>query len=147
MNWQQLLEDRRVERHATSVEELTALRAVVERNLKDARVEAVSLDTRFGCAYEAALILATAATYGGYRVKGLGHHRTTFEALPLALPGRQSTEDARYFDRCRRLRNKFSYDAAGVVDAREVEELLVRVEQFQERVRRAVEARFRGAWS
>jgi len=130
------------------VHELAALRAVVERNLADARVEAVSLDTRFGCAYEAALILSTAAiACAGYRVKGLGHHRTTFEALPLALPGKKTAEDASYFDRCRRLRNRFSYDAVGVVDAREVNELLVRVEQFRERVRRGVEARFRGAWS
>jgi len=148
MSWKELLDDGRAERHTTSAEELTALRAVVDRNLADARVEAISPDTRFGCAYEAALILATAAlACSGYRVKGLGHHRTMFEALPLALPGKESAEDAHYFDRCRRLRNEFSYQAAGVVDVREVEELLARVGRFQERVRRSVESRFRGAWS
>lgn len=108
MNWKQLLDDGRAERQATSAEALGALRAVVERNLKDARVDAVSPDTRFGCGYE---------------------------------------EDARYFDRCRRLRNEFSYEAAGVVDEREVAELLGRVARLQERVRDAVESRFRGAWS
>ena len=147
MIWKQLLDEGRAERHATSVEELAALRAVVERNLADARVEAISPDTRFGCAYEAALILATAAiACSGYRVKGPGHHRTTFEALPFALPGKESTGDAHYFDRCRRLRNEFSYETAGVVDAKEVEELLVRVVQFQGRVRQAVGRRFPGAW-
>ena len=147
MGWKKLLDDGRAEQRTTSAEELMALRAVVERNLADARVDVISPDTRFGCAYEAALILATVAiACSGYRVKGLGHHRTIFEALPFALPGKESVEDARYFDRCRRIRNEFSYEAAGVVDVREVEELLARVERFEERVKRAVESRFRGTW-
>src|SRR5882672_1064520 len=105
MSWKRLLDDGRAERQATSAEALGALRSVVERNLEDARAETISPDTRFGCAYEAALILASVAiACAGYRVKGLGHHSTIFEALPLALPGQESTEDARYFDRCRRLR-------------------------------------------
>lgn len=121
---------------------------MVERNLADAAVEAISHDTRFGCAYEAALIVATAAiACSGYRVKGQGHHRTTFEALPWALPGGESVDDARYFDRCRRLRNEFSYEAAGVVDEREVIELLVRVEVFHGRVKGFLEASFPRVWS
>jgi hypothetical protein len=55
MSWKNLLEQGRAERHATSSEELAALRAVIERNLADARVEVISADTRFGCAYEAAI--------------------------------------------------------------------------------------------
>ena len=66
-----------------------ALRAVVERNLADASVEAISPDTRFGCAYE----------------------------------------------------------AAGIVDAREVDELLARVGEFRARVKRSLETRFPGVWS
>lgn len=147
MSWTKLLEQGRAERHKTSAEELAALRAVIERNLTDARVEAISPDTRFGCAYEAALIVATAAiACSGHRVKGLGHHRTTFEALPLALPGKESVDDARYFDRCRRLRNEFSYAAAGVVDEREVHELLARVELLQGRVKRFLEGTFPRVW-
>ena len=121
---------------------------MVKRNLADAKVEAISPDTRFGCAYEAALILATAAiACSGHRVKGLGHHRTTFEAIPLALPGEESVEDSRYFDRCRWLRNEFSYEAAGVVEEREVEELLARVAQFQLRVKVFLEAAYPQVWS
>ena len=147
MSWKILLAEGRVEKHATTVEELAALRAVIERNLADARVEAISSDTRFGCAYEAALIVTTAAiACSGYRVKGPGHHRTTFEALPLALPGRESVEDARYLDRCRRLRNELSYLAAGVVDAREVAELLTRAAGLHARVADLVRRRFPGPW-
>lgn len=148
MGWQELLDEGRAERHTTSAQELMALQAMVQRNLADARVDVISPDTRFGCAYEAALTLATAAiACSGYRVKGPGHHRSTFEVLPLALPGKESAEDAPYFDRCRRLRNQLSHEAAGVVDVREVGELLARVERFQGRVRRAVESQFRGGWS
>ena len=148
MSWKKLLAEDRVEKHESSAEELKALRAVVERNLADARVEAVSSDTRFGCAYEAALIVTTAAiACSGYRVKGLGHHRTTFEALPIALPGVESTEDARYFDRCRRLRNELSYLAAGIVEEREVAELLTRVDALRTRVSALVEQHLPKVWN
>ena len=147
MSWARLLEESRVERHRSSREEQVALRAVVERNLADARVEAISADTRFGCAYEAALILANAAiAAAGYRTKGLGHHRTVFEALPLAVPGAASKHDAQYFDRCRRLRNESSYEAAGVVGIRDLEELIARVLQFEERIAAHLERHFPGAW-
>ena len=73
MSWKRLLDERLAERHRTSKEELHGLRAVVERNLKDARVEAVSADNRFGAAYEAALTLATMAiAASGDRIKAPG---------------------------------------------------------------------------
>ena len=76
MTWQRWLDERLAERHRTSPEELQSLRGIVERNLRDARVEAVSPDNRFGSAYEAALALATmVVAASGYRNKGPGHHR------------------------------------------------------------------------
>lgn len=135
MTWQQLLKEGRVERHRTSKEELDGLRAVVGRNLADADVAAISADTRFACAYEAALALATMAiAHAGYRVKGPGHHMTTFLALALTLDEKENAEDPRYFDACRRLRNELSYEAADVVNERDVEELIRRVKGFQTRV-------------
>ena len=50
MTWARLLAESRVDRHTTSPEEQASYRAVVERNLADAAVEAISADTRFGCA-------------------------------------------------------------------------------------------------
>ena len=135
MSWQELLGKRLAERHRTSKEELNALRAVAERNLRDARVQAVSADSRFAAAYEAALTLATMAiATAGYRIKGPGHHRTIFEVLHIAMPGPQTAVDARYFDRCRRLRNRLSYEQADVVTERDVEELLTRVTAFGDQV-------------
>lgn len=116
--------------------ELEGLGAVARRNLADAAVRAdvISADTRFACAYEAALALATMAiAAAGYRVKGPSH-LTTFQAVRLAMPGDENTADSTYFDACRRLRNKLSYEAAEIVAERDVEELLRRVTAFRDRV-------------
>ena len=58
VTWKDLLEGRRVKCHRTSREELRDLRAVVERDLKDAAIEALSSDRRFATAYNAVLQLA-----------------------------------------------------------------------------------------
>lgn len=47
MSWQQLLTAHRVQRHTTSRNELDGLRAVVERDLNDAKVPGLSADRQF----------------------------------------------------------------------------------------------------
>jgi hypothetical protein len=69
----------------------------------------------------------------GYRVIGQGHHLTTFEAIELAM-GSSIAPLASYFDTCRRKRNMLDYDLANVVTETEVNELLEKVEQFQQLV-------------
>lgn len=125
MSWKRLLEAERVVRHKSSKKELDGLRAAVERNLKDAALEGLSADNRFGVAYEAALLIAKMAVHAaGYRVRAaLGAHRTAFEALALVL-GREHRDRADYFELCRRKRNDLSYEAAGVVTQREADEIL-----------------------
>jgi hypothetical protein len=61
MIWRELLKEGLAERHRTSPQELDGLRGVVRRNLSDAGVPSISADTRFACAYEAALTLAMMA--------------------------------------------------------------------------------------
>src|SRR5215467_2467929 len=86
MSWQALLANGRVKRHTTSRQEIEDLRAVVERDLQDANVQEISADRRFATAYNAVLQLAKMViACSGYRVSGLGHHQTTFEALELAM--------------------------------------------------------------
>ena len=48
-----------LKRHTTSIEEIAELLAVVDRDLRDASVDEISLDWRFGIAYNAALKLCT----------------------------------------------------------------------------------------
>ena len=61
MTWHDLLRTRRIQRHRTSKQELDALRAVVERDLKGASVPELSEDRRFATAYNGVLQLATMA--------------------------------------------------------------------------------------
>ena len=102
VTWQRLLTEQRVKRHTTGPQELDDLRGVVERDLKDAALEGLSADRRFGTAYNAVLQLAKMAiACAGYRVAGIAHHQTAFEALELAM-GSSVSDLAAYFDICRR---------------------------------------------
>src|SRR5690606_14006721 len=104
-NWKDLLKSRRLKRHVTSPEEIRDLRAVVDRDLRDARIEGLSADRRFATAYNAVLQLARMAlACSGYRVGGVGSHETAIEAIEIAL-GPSAADHAAYFDLCRRKRN------------------------------------------
>ena len=131
MTWKRLAADDRVEPHVTTKQELDDLRGAVGRNLQDAALHGLSVDNKFGLAYEAVLLLAKMAiACAGYRTKGRGGHHTTFVALKLAMgPGVSKMAD--YFDRCRRKRNDLSYDSAGIVSATEAEELMKQSKAFR----------------
>ena len=121
--------------HRTSRREIADLLAVVDRDLRDAGVAALSLDRRFAIAYSAVLGLATVVlAASGYRaVAQRGHHAVTLQALP-ELMGEDVRELAVYFDSCRVLRNAADYDRAGGVSASDVEELAQEAVAFRRRV-------------
>src|SRR5262249_4448086 len=142
MSWQQLLTAHRVQRHRTNRQELDGLRAVLERDLSDTRVPGLSTDRQFATAYNAVLQLARMAiACAGYRVVGQGHHRTTFEALELAM-GRSIAPLASYFETCRRKRNMLDYDMANVVTETELGELLEKAGQFRQLVEQWIAHRY-----
>lgn len=124
MTWQELLDARQIRPHQTTAEELFDLRAIVERDLADARITGISPDRRFATAYNAVLQLTKMVlACAGYMVVGLGHHQTTDAALrPTSV-----SFDA-YFDGCRKKRNRVEYDTANVATAGEVDELIARAE-------------------
>jgi hypothetical protein len=82
MNWQQLLAERKVQSHTTSKQEIDGLRVLIQRDLTDAALPALSTDRRFATAYNAALQTAKIViACAGYRVASTpGHHRLHFEA-------------------------------------------------------------------
>jgi hypothetical protein len=126
-------------REPVSPAEISNLRAIVRRDLQDARGE-VSPDWRFGIAYNAALKLcAILLRAEGYRpAHGLQHYRT-IQAMPLIL-GSHRTNDATYLDACRVKRNEVEYDYVGGASDRDADELI----EFAADLREDVEGWLRG---
>ena len=124
MSWPALLADGRVRTHTTSKRELDDLRDVIARDIADASIAALSADRRFATAYNAALQTSKMIiACSGYRVTGIGHHQTTFEAAEIAL-GPSSAAAFAYFDACRRKRNTVDYDRAAVASDTEATDIL-----------------------
>ncbi|GAB4262415.1 MAG: hypothetical protein Kow00122_18860 [Thermoleophilia bacterium] len=121
---QQLLRDGRLRRQATSASEIADLLKIVERDLADARIQALSADRRFATAYNATLQLATVVLRAeGLRTRGSGHHHTTIRALPLVL-GESVGGTADYLDACRSRRNTLDYHGIGIATEADVAELI-----------------------
>jgi hypothetical protein len=134
MTWDELLASRHLQRHKARRTEIDALRALVARDLRDAELAGLSHDRRFAIAYNAAYLLATIVlACAGYRARHGAHHRTTFQALPLAM-GSQTAELASYLQTCRRKRNKVNYDLASEASEVEARELLQRTLRFRDEV-------------
>jgi len=132
----ELLASRRIQRHATSRNEITGLRKLVARDLKDASVSGLSADRIFATAYNAVLQLSKIAlACAGYRVSANqpGHHQATFEVARLVLgPPAQPLTD--YFETCRRKRNVIDYDMSEVATESQADELLEKASEYQELV-------------
>ena len=100
--------------HPTSADEIRELLAVVERDLADSSVAALSPEWRLSIAYNAALQTSTAAlAAAGYRAARDSHHFRVIESLALTLGA-----DAKLvatFDAYRKKRNLSGYDRVGMV--------------------------------
>lgn len=134
MSLKRLLSSGKLRRQKSSAKEIADLFALVDRDLNDASIKRLSPDRRFATAYNAVLQLSTIVLRAkGYRTAGLGHHSTTFEALPLVL-GKDFKERADYFDACRSKRNTTDYGRVGDVSESEADELLREARQFKKEV-------------
>lgn len=130
MPYDRLLRSGRIRSYRTNQQEIAGLFQVVERDLADASITALSADRRFATAYNAALQAATAVMYSeGYRAHSLGHHSTAFEFLREAM-GAEIVSLAEYFDDCRRKRNRADYVGAGSISLTETEDLLREARAF-----------------
>lgn len=106
---------------ASSRDEIRSLLTIVDRDLKDANVAALSEDRRFEAAFSAARTSANIALRAsGYRTAvQAGHHIKTIESLELTIKA-----DARLIQRMKTLskkRNATSYDSAGNVSEQELQ--------------------------
>ncbi len=132
MNLKDLLSQGRLRQHKTSKKEIENLLALVRRDIKDTKVEGLSTDRKFACAYNAVLQLATILLYcKGYKPEGVGHHFTVFQTMKIIMGNNYYTL-ADYFDSCRSKRNITDYDYAGTISDLEAEELIGEAERFLE---------------
>lgn len=135
MSLEQWLSEGKLKPHQTTRQEVAQLLEAVERNIRDASIEALSADNRFTIAYQAALQLATIVLYAsGYRPSAsMGHHYITIQSLRFTM-GSQAKARVHYLDNCRKMRNASEYERAGVVSVSGVTELLEELESFHQDV-------------
>ncbi|MEO0108449.1 MAG: HEPN domain-containing protein [candidate division WOR-3 bacterium] len=121
--------------HEPSATEMGDLLRVVERDLADARVTALSSDTRLKLAYNAALQSAVAALAAcGYRAVRESYHLRTIRSLALTI-GAEPALVSR-LDRFRRLRHTGDYERAGMTSEEDANSALETAEEIAARVRR-----------
>ena len=88
MSLQNLLKIGQLKTHPADAGEIQRLLAAAARNLADARVTAISPETRFDAAYKAVMQAALAALMAhGYRpdTNRPGHHATLVQGLTLTI--------------------------------------------------------------
>lgn len=110
--------------------EIQRLLEIAERDLAQAQLPSLHLDTRFALAYNAGLQLATAVLrLHGIRVRSAAFHRQTFVELRTQLPvDKQNLAD--FLDRARRKRNTAAYEQVNVVSEAEVNDLISQIQAF-----------------
>lgn len=109
--------------HQPSSIEIRDLFALIERDLADAALPALSPDWRLGIAYNAALQAATAALAAcGYRASRESHHYRVLQSLRFTIQA--SPALVARFDLFRKKRNRGGYERAGAVSDQEAAEML-----------------------
>jgi uncharacterized protein (UPF0332 family) len=118
----------------SSPEEIRDLFGIVTRNLRDAKVDAISDDLRFQAAFGAALTAANAALRAsGYRTRvQAGHHQKIVESLEFTVKA-----DPKLIQKLQvfsRKRNATNYDAAGNVSRQDLEQAIQVANELQRNV-------------
>jgi hypothetical protein len=119
--------------HQPTRDEVRALLAVADRDLRDSDVAGLSADTQLGLAYNAALQVATAAlAASGYRAARESKHLRTIESLAFTI--QLDRTDVRKFDAFRRKRNVSDYERAGATSDGEAVEMKAFARELRKRV-------------
>ncbi|TLM67190.1 MAG: DNA-binding protein [Deltaproteobacteria bacterium] len=128
MTLENLLKIGQLKSHVTDRSEVQPLLEAARRNLADADVAAISLETRFDAAYKAIMQLALVALLAhGYRADSRGHHQIMLQSLPLTIG--LSKDRMIVLDAMRRKRNAADY-LGSYVDQGSVEVCMVQATEL-----------------
>lgn len=131
-----LVRNGHLKREAPSAAELDGLVRSGEARLTDAANEALSLESRFDLAYNAAHALAQAALRRlGYRSE---NRFAVFQALPHSLG--VAPEVWRMLTKCHTMRNQAEYEGISDVNARLVTDLVAAATVVREALRKAMKS-------
>ena len=135
MSLEQWRQNAWLQRSDVGLPEIQQLFAVVDRELADASVEALSDEGRFEHAYDAALQLCVLPLRSlGYRVpKGESLHKRAIDSLRYTL-GESHAETSDCLERYSRTRGRIVYEQIGVVNRQDVEDLLSMARQLRAEV-------------
>jgi len=114
--------------------EIRDLLLIVERDLADAELDALSPDWKLNIAYNAALQSATAALAAcGYRAARESHHYRVIQSLAFTI-GAPGSMVAR-LDLFRKKRNLGGYERAGAISEQEAREMIELAQEIDANVR------------
>lgn len=111
MSLENLLKTKQLQPHNPTREAVQRLLQAAARNIVDARIEEVSVDTRFDAAYKAIMQCAMVALWANrYRTSTSqpGHHQTAIQTLPKTIGLEQGTVIV--LDALRKQRNVSDYE-------------------------------------
>lgn len=121
--------------HQTTQEEIRDLFAIVERDLEDSRLEALSPDWKLNIAYNAALQAGTAALAAcGFRAAREAHHYRVIQSLAHTI-GAPRSLIAR-LDLFRKKRNLGGYERPGTISEQDAREMIVLAQEIHEEAHR-----------
>jgi hypothetical protein len=121
--------------HQTTAAEVRDLFAVIERDLADSDLTALSLDWRLNIAYNAALQAATAALAAcGYRAAREAHHYRVIQSLAYTIGSPKALISR--LDLFRKKRNLGGYERAGAISEQEAKEMIALAQELDAEVRR-----------
>lgn len=124
-----------IKEHVVAADEIKRLLAAAERNLRDAKVDGISDETRFDAAYKGIMQCALAGlAAAGYRpaTNVPGHHQTMVQSLPLTLG--VSKETMIVLDALRKKRNINDY-SGDLLDPGALRECIVEAEGLLQHTR------------
>ena len=137
MTLQNLLAIHRLQEFKPERSGILKLLQAAERNLADARINALSADNRFDAAYKTIMQCAMLGLWAnGYRTSTNqpGHHMTAIQSLPLTM--QISSDTVIVLDALRKQRNINDYEGDPIADSalatciEEAEKLLTHTRQW-----------------